>query len=204
MTSVLIPMLAAIFAALSLPLISLRSRHLKGEHHSNKMFLRRLSLANPLAFVWLASTLALGASLHAQLLGVGAIFVAVGAYPFYCYLKGGWARADICEAAEATHIAHSCFENYIHTGGELIGRKDLKLSLAAPRSAHEEIAARYMLKHFEDIGHVVSTSSKKGLMPVGVTGGVYATKKTVRAYGISRDDLKTYADRLRKRHARWL
>jgi hypothetical protein len=127
----------------------------------------------------------------------------------YIYLKANWANDDVQKATDYTAVALGNFDKFIHTGGDLIGRKDLKIAIengptfGALSSSGVEVA-KYLLANFEDIGHVISKSSKKALMPAGVTGGVYATKKTVRFYGISREDLKNYPNVVRKRNARWL
>lgn len=150
-----------------------------------------------------------GLSLNTSLwtvLGVAIVTIA----PAVCiYLKANWAFDDLKKATDYTSVAQGCFEKLIHTGGDLIGRKDLQITIDkgptfAALSPSQWHTAKYLLANFEDIGHVISKSSKKALMPTGVTGGVYATKKTVRTFGISKDDLKSYPDVVRKRNARWL
>lgn len=140
-----------------------------------------------------------------KLIGCAISIAAALAPALYFYLRSNWAADDIENAEAHTAVALAAFDKLIHTGGDLIGKKDLRMSIESSAVAPDlAAAAKFMLEHYEDIGHVIKSTSKKTLVPVGATGGVYATKKTVRAYGISRSDLETYADRLRKRHARWL
>lgn len=127
----------------------------------------------------------------------------------YIYLKSNWALDDVQKAINHTCVAHFSFDKFIHTGGDLIGRKDLKITIEqGPQlgkvSPSDIIVAEYLLANFEDIGHVISKSSKKGLMPSGVPGGMYSTKRTVRIYGISKEDLMVYPEIVCKRNARWL
>lgn len=150
-----------------------------------------------------------GLEVNAALWTVVGATIATIAPAVYIYLKANWAYDDVQKATDYTAVALGNFDKFIHTGGDLIGRKDLKITIEnGPQHASfapsDIYVAKYLLANFEDVGHVIKATTKKGLMPTGAPGGMYATKKTVRAYGISRDDLKNYPNVVRKRNARWL
>ena len=173
-------------------------------HRNKNVLFARLCLAGHTSILSILTGLFLDASFTAMAWTTAAVALATIAPAAYLYLRSNNAQDDVTNAENNTAVALAAFDKLIHTGGDLLGRKDLKISIdSATLSPSERLAARYLLENYEDVGHVIQSSSKKMLMP-GTPGVIYATKKQVRVYGISRDDLKKYPTRLRKRKASWL
>lgn len=86
-------------------------------------------------------------------------------------------------------------------GDGVITRADLE-ALAKCRSAEECELREHIANNLDEIGHVVDSYVSYGLVPIG--GSVFPTTITHCRWGISREDLPTYPERVRAKYSSWL